>query len=100
MKKKFGKALTMITADIVAAPDLSDSNSDIGMSLQPGDAQLTASKICHSHVGDDRFGYGLELWKQMEEESKVGGTKYYLPQKISDESVDELYLGDKNRTLN
>ena len=59
MKKKFGRALTRITADIAAAPDLSDSNSDMGISVGPEDGQISVR--CR-HEGVERFGYEKEIW--------------------------------------
>lgn len=82
MKKKFGRALTKITADIAAAPDLSDSNSDMGISVGPEDGQISVR--CR-HEGVERFGYEKEIWDQVEEEGKNGGTKYYIPDRIGDE---------------
>lgn len=59
MKKKFDRALTRITADIAAAPDLSDSNSDMGISVDPEDGQISV-RCRHKDV--ERFGYEKEIW--------------------------------------
>ena len=86
MKKKFDRALTRINADIAAAPDLSDSNSDMGVSADPGDGQMSVR--CR-HEGVERFGYEKEIWDQLKEEgqNRCGkcNTKYYIPDRIGDE---------------
>ena len=73
MKKKFGRALRGITADIAAAPDISDSNSDGGNGVQ---RMVVSRSNGLRHHDDDRFGYEKEKWEEMEEEEKEGVKKY------------------------
>ena len=48
--KKYGKTLNRITADIVAAPDLSDSNSELEHNQE--DKAHTSSKTEFNHERD------------------------------------------------
>lgn len=71
----------MITADIFAAPDLSDNSDSNKSTLQAGDAQL-ALRI---HKDVNKIRYDQEHWDEMEEELENQDKKYHLPQRIGDE---------------
>ena len=65
MKKKFNKRMVLISADIVAAPDLNDSDGHLEM-IRPA-KNLVTSQISKVGLYYKNFGYDYDKWDEVME---------------------------------